>query len=213
VPRIYFVRHGENRANVERRMAWRVIDYPLTELGARQAAAAAEWFRGKPVEAVYSSPLRRARETADHLARVAGAEVVEEEALRELAVGELDGLGDAESWAVHDGIVARWRRGEWEARFPGGESYREAHDRLAELVQALIERHPRGDVVAVGHGGLFSTVLPRLCPVPGHDGTSALRLGNTAITVLRHEGGGLICDSWGGVEHLSAEMVPSYPTL
>ena len=213
MPRIYFVRHGENRANVERLMSWRVIDYPLTELGQRQAEAVAGWFRGRPIEAVYASPLLRARETADRIARVVGAEVVEAEALRELNVGELDGLGDADSWAVHDGIVARWRRGEWEARFPGGESYREAYDRLAGLVAELIERHPTGDVVAVGHGGLFTTVLPRLCPVPGHDGTSALRLGNTAITVLRHDGEGLACETWGGVEHLTAELVPGYPTL
>jgi probable phosphoglycerate mutase len=109
VPRIYFVRHGENRANVERRMSWRVIDYPLTELGVRQAAAAAEWFRGRPVEAVYSSPLRRARQTAQHVARAVGGPV------RELAVGALDGLGDAAAWAVHDAVVARWRLGEWAA--------------------------------------------------------------------------------------------------
>jgi broad specificity phosphatase PhoE len=213
VPRIYFVRHGENRANVERLMSWRVIDYPLNELGQRQAEAVAAWFRGRPVEAVYASPLLRARETADRIARVVGAEVVEAETLRELNVGELDGLGDADSWAVHDGIVARWRQGEWEARFPGGESYREAYGRLAGLVAELIERHPTGDVVAVGHGGLFTTVLPRLCPVPGHDGTSALRLGNTAITVVRHDGEGLACETWGGVEHLTAELVPGYPTL
>ena len=213
MPRIYFVRHGENRANVERLMSWRAIDYPLTELGVRQATAVAEWFRGRPVEAVYASPLRRARETADHLARVVGAEVVEAEGLRELNVGELDGLGDADSWAVHDGVVARWRQGEWQARFPGGESYREAYDRLAEVVQEIIAHHPSGDVAAVGHGGLFSTVLPRLCPVPGHDGVSALRLGNTAITVVRHDGEGLACETWGGVEHLTAELVPGYPTL
>src|SRR5687768_8889360 len=100
VPRIYFVRHGENRANVERRMSWRVIDYPLTEPGPRQAAAVAEWFRARPIEAVYASPLLRARETADRIAEVVGAEVVEAEPLRELNVGELDGLGDPDSWAL-----------------------------------------------------------------------------------------------------------------
>ena len=54
----------------------------------------------------------------------------------------------------------------------------------------------------VGHGGLYSTVLPRLCPVDGHDGASPLRLRNTAVTVMRHQGGALVCERWGGTDHL-----------
>lgn len=207
MPRLYFVRHAENRANVERLMSWRAIDYPLTELGELQADAVAGWFMGRAVEAVYTSPLLRARQTAERIASVVGAPIHEDESLCELAVGDLDGLGDPDSWAIHDGIVARWRQGEWEARFPGGESYREAYDRLAEVVRAVAARFPAGDVVVVGHGGLFSTVLPRLCPLEGHDGVSPLRLRNTAITVVRHEDGAMRCESWGAIEHLTEELI------
>jgi broad specificity phosphatase PhoE len=204
VPLIYLVRHAENRANVERLMSHKVIDYSLTDLGREQAEALGRWFLDRALDAVYTSPLKRARETAEQIAAATGAPIVEAEPLRELDVGRLDGSGDDASWAVHDELVARWRTGDWEARFPGGESYREAYDRLAGFLSEVAASHPEGDVAAVGHGGLFSTVLPRLCAIPEHDGISPLRLRNTAVTVMRHEGGQLACEAWGGVDHLPA---------
>src|SRR5262249_11523888 len=145
------------------------------------------------------------RETAEHIQRATGAPILETEALRELHVGVLDGRGDQHAWAEHDAIVARWRAGEWVARFPGGESYREAYDRLPSFLAELATRHPQGDVAAIGHGGLFSTVLPRLCPVPEHDGLSPLRLQNTAVTFVTHQDGAWACERWGGVDHLPEE--------
>lgn len=206
---IYLVRHAENRANVERLMSHRVIDYSLTELGLRQAEALGRWFLDRALERVYTSPLKRARETAQYIADASGAPLAEAEALRELRVGELDGRGDDEAWRVHDQVVERWLHGEWEASFPGGESYREAYDRLAGFLAEVAARHPTGDVVAVGHGGLFTTVLPRLCAVPEHDGRTPLRLKNTAITVIRHDAGPLACELWGGVDHLPDDALQS----
>ncbi|HEY3110137.1 MAG TPA: histidine phosphatase family protein, partial [Chloroflexota bacterium] len=55
--RIYLVRHAENRANVERLMSHRVIDYPLTDLGREQAEALARWFLDRALARVYTSPL------------------------------------------------------------------------------------------------------------------------------------------------------------
>jgi broad specificity phosphatase PhoE len=171
---IYLVRHAENRANVERLMSHRVIDYSLTELGKEQADALGRWFLDRALARVYASPLRRARETAEYIARATGAPIVEAEPLRELHVGVLDGRGDDAS----------------------------AYDRLAGFLAELAERHRDEDVAAVGHGGLYSTVLPRLCPVDGHDGTSPLRLRNTAVTIVRHREGALACERWGGMDHL-----------
>src|SRR5579884_1598664 len=206
MPLIYFVRHGLNRANVDRVMSYKLVDHPLNERGAKQAAALGRWFLDRALAAVYTSPLRRARETAEQVARATGAPLIEREELRELNVGELDARGDAESWALHDAIVARWRVGDTEARFPGGEDYHEAFGRLGGLVREVIGLHPAADVALVGHGGLFTAVLPRLCDVPGYDWTTPLRLGNTAITVLRHENGALSCERWGALEHLPEEL-------
>jgi broad specificity phosphatase PhoE len=203
---LYFVRHAENAANVERVMAYKVVDHPLTEHGRKQVASLGRWFLDRAVAAVYTSPLRRARETAETVAEATGAPLIERDELKELNVGDLDGRGDRESWALHDGVVARWRTGDLDARFPGGESYREVYDRVAGLVHEVIALHPDEDVALVGHGGIFTSVLPRLCAVPGYDWSEQLKLGNTAVTLLRHGGGELACEQWGGLEHLPEEL-------
>lgn len=206
VPCIYFVRHAENAANVDRVMAYKVVDHPLTEHGRKQAAALGRWFLGRTLGCVYTSPLRRARETAERIVAATGAPLVEREELRELNVGELDGRGDPQSWARHDEVVARWRTGQWHARFPGGESLREVHARVAGLVHEVIGLHSDEDVALVAHGGIFTSVLPRLCNVPGYDWSDQLKLGNTAVTIVRHESGELACERWGGLDHLPEEL-------
>src|SRR5436190_3083868 len=95
---ISLVRHAESAANVERLMSHRVIDYSLTDLGREQADALGRWFLDRALARVYTSPLRRARETAEYIARATGAPIVEAEPLRELHVGVLDGRGDEAAW-------------------------------------------------------------------------------------------------------------------
>lgn len=205
---IYFVRHAENRANVERVLSHKVVDYSLTERGTQQARAVAAWFQSRPVAAVYTSPLKRARETAAQIAAITGAPIMEAEALRELAVGEIDGRHDVEAWDIHDGVIARWRAGELAARFPGGESAEEVHARLAAFIAEVVERYPQGDVAVVGHGGVFRFGLPRVCVVPGGDVVLSRGLLNAAVTVLRHDGHPqteFTCDLWGSVDHLPPE--------
>lgn len=207
---IYMVRHAENLANVERRMAYKVVDLPLTELGRRQARALGLWFADKPLARIYSSPLKRAKETASFIAETTGAAIVEAEDLRELDVGELDGKNDPATWEIHDAILARWALDEWETPFPGGERLQDAYDRLSRFLQHVAEMHPTEDVAAVGHGGLFWTVLPRICPVPGPNGAKPTGLKNTAVTLLHHESGSLACRAWGGIEHLPAHEPPPW---
>ena len=66
--RLYLVRHGENPANLTKEFSYRRVDYGLTPKGVLQARQTAEFFKGKAVHAVYSSPLKRAAETAGIIA-------------------------------------------------------------------------------------------------------------------------------------------------
>src|SRR6478609_932373 len=114
---IYLVRHGENPANILREFSYRTVDYSLTPRGVAQARQAAAFFRARPVDAIYSSPLKRARETAEEIAAALDLPIAVLEELREINVGDLEGQSTDENWVLHDAIVADWERGNVERMF------------------------------------------------------------------------------------------------
>src|SRR5690242_10734923 len=117
---IYFVRHGENPANLTREFSHHRVDYGLTLAGIRQAHETAAYFRNQGIDAVYTSPLKRARETAEIIGEALGLPVLEREDFREVNTGRLeDEPPTPENWAFHDGILHDWMHGKPETRFPG----------------------------------------------------------------------------------------------
>jgi broad specificity phosphatase PhoE len=199
---IYLVRHGESDMNVTPLLSHRLADLPLTERGREQARLVARRLGETRLARIFTSPLQRARQTAACISERTGAPVRVEEALREIDCGDLDGRGDNEAWAATREIYRRWKLGEWEAPFPGGESGLQLCDRLADLLQGIAETYPDDDVAVVGHGGLFWFALPQLCGLRPESTTELL---NTSVTVLRHHAGTLTCELWGCVAHLSQD--------
>ena len=163
--RLLLVRHGENIANLTKEFSHRLVDHPLTERGVLQARQTAEALVGRGVDAIFSSPLRRATQTAQIFAGRLGLpfEVIED--LREANIGDLEkSPPTAETWARHNAIVESWFRGQPENAFPGGENYHGLTARYFNaLRQALLGREGQ-TLVLVGHGGMFSWTLPALVP-------------------------------------------------
>ncbi|MBI3970791.1 MAG: histidine phosphatase family protein [Chloroflexi bacterium] len=202
---IYLVRHGQSQANVERVFSNGRVDLPLTDLGYRQAGQAAAWLDGRNVRRVYASPLLRARQTAAVIAERLDVPVEVLVDLDEIRVGDLDGRRDGRSWTLHDTVLGRWRAGDRAARFPGGESYGEAYDRFSKMLQQIAVRHAGEAVVAVTHGAIVGTVVPRLCPTLWEDvsqGKLHWSLQNAAITTLEVAADGVSCSAWGYVGHV-----------
>jgi broad specificity phosphatase PhoE len=140
---IYLVQHGEKVSGPG--------DPGLTALGREQAAMTARWFGRIELTAVYSSPLLRARQTAQPLAAAAGLSVRVDDRLRERANWEgLEPLGR---------FLAEWDRSARDRDFvPGnGESSRSAGERLRGFVAGLAGGS--GPVVAVSHGGVTADLL------------------------------------------------------
>src|SRR5436190_22995886 len=204
---IYLVRHGESEANVQRVFSNGKVDLPLTALGRYQAEQAAGWLATRTTAAhVFSSPLLRARQTAAIVGAALGSEMSVLDDLDEVRVGDLDGRRDAESWAVHDRVIARWRAGHRGIAFPGGESYGQAFDRFSAALREMARRYPGQPIVAVSHGAIQMTVLPRLCPSLGQELRRARHrwgLRNAAITILEVTARGIACPLWGATDHVT----------
>lgn len=172
---ILLVRHGETDWNLERRVQGHT-DRPLNETGRGQANALAEVLEGEPLDAVYSSDLVRAHETARIVAERKGLDVTAIPELRERDFGTWEGLTDGE-------ILERFphaQHGPW----GDAESREEMFRRVHEALQRIAVAHPRGRVLVITHGGPVRAVLAGC----GVDGVG--RIANCVVHRLRFEGDG-----------------------
>ena len=147
---IYLARHGESDWNAANRFQGH-SDRPLTELGRKQAHALADLVADKRVEAIYSSPLMRALETARIVAARTGVEVTTRDDLREVDTGSWSGLSRAEVQKRFPDGFARWISGG--AGWEDGESYDRMAERVLAALRAIAAAHPKGRVLIVSHGG------------------------------------------------------------
>ena len=147
---LLLARHGETDWNSERRWQGHV-DRPLNERGREQARALAAELAGRRIDAVYSSDLLRARETAEIVAAALGLEVRVDPGLREVDTGSWSGLVHSEIETSDPEGFRRWQEGGkgWES----GESYEEMGARVVAAVLELAAAHPDETLLVVSHGG------------------------------------------------------------
>ncbi|MGZ4610275.1 MAG: bifunctional RNase H/acid phosphatase [Actinomycetes bacterium] len=145
------LRHGETVHTAEKRFSGSGgEDPPLSAIGEEQAHRAAAVLDGRGITAVVSSPLRRARQTADIVARALRLSVRVVDDIRECAFGEWEGLTIAEVRdRFPDELEAWWRS--TAVPPPGGESFDEVDRRVRRARDQVITRHPEGTVLVVSH--------------------------------------------------------------
>ncbi|MES4887758.1 histidine phosphatase family protein [Streptomyces sp. NPDC096012] len=181
--RIILWRHGQTSWNVERRFQGST-DVELTETGIMQARRAARLLASLRPDAIVSSDLRRAADTAAELAALTGLDVIREEALRETYAGAWQGLTHDEIIARHRAEYVAWKRGE-PVRRGGGELETEVADRAAPVVLAHAEKLPAdGTLVVVSHGGTIRTTIGRLLDLEPRHWESLGGLSNCCWSVL-----------------------------
>jgi broad specificity phosphatase PhoE len=163
--RLYLVRHAAVAGWAAGRCCGRT-DVPLSDSGRASAERLAASFAGLGVEAVYSSPLRRAVATAEPVAAAVGRQVVRLEALAELDFGTVEGLTFAEIALAHPELSERWLSAPTTVRFPGGESYADVRARAVAAVEEIVGRHRGAAAVAVGHAGPIRAVVGAVLEVP-----------------------------------------------
>ena len=164
--RLLLVRHGQSEWNAQGRWQGQA-DPHLSDHGREEARLAARALRGV-AGIVFSSPLLRARETAEIISsQVADGSVFVEPDLREIDVGEFSGLTNDE---IAERLPDAWqtlREGRLTA-FPGGESREHFLHRVLGSLERIASRHPAVDVLAVAHGGAIAAVERHLSVHPGH---------------------------------------------
>lgn len=187
--KIYLIRHGETDYNRERRMqGW--LDIPLNEVGHTQAREAARKLQGHQLHALYSSDLRRAQETAQHLSSVVGLSINLTPALRERDMGifagwawekERDEEKDriwAEFEAARDLADPTWNKHQ-------GESIGQMTTRIVNFFQEVRKLHAGRSVAMVTHGGTVNRFLEHLELKHPQEGFRSIR--NASVLVLHKQ--------------------------
>lgn len=179
---IFFcVRHGESAFNAEGRIQGQ-LDTPLSELGHQQSKAVAAALAEYEIDAIYASPLRRALDTARHVAEVLRLEVLTDPRLQEINAGAFQGLVWEEIQQQFPDAAVRWKSQEPDFRIPGGETRRELMHRGAAVLEEIRRRNHQC-VAIVAHGGLLTAAIKQLLGVPAEE--NPFKLQNCSITQLQ----------------------------
>jgi broad specificity phosphatase PhoE len=186
---IVLVRHGETDWNRDNRFQGHA-DPPLNDTGRAQARTLAATLRHVAFAAAYTSPLRRARETAQILGSAVGLTPVGDSALMEIDVGSWSGLTRTEIETRFPAGFARWREGRH------GWDDGETNDALGERVVAGLlkigSRHPDAAVLAVTHGGPIRSALAASERIPFDGAHGSIHgIGNCTVVELQVRDGAL----------------------
>jgi broad specificity phosphatase PhoE len=184
--RLMLVRHGETKWNRENRIVGHT-EIGLNSTGHRQVALLARALSKEKVERIYSSPLRRAVETANAIAKQHGLDVVTDDALKEVDAGELDGITIEEVVRRYGNFWEEWAKGAGTLRMPGGETMGELQQRSWSAITRVVTDHPEGKVIIVSHTLTILSILTTALGMPLED-FRRLRLSLASVNTLDFKG-------------------------
>ena len=153
---LLLIRHGQTNWNLEQRFQGQ-SDIPLNETGRKQAHALAERFSTEQFDAVYSSDLQRATETANIITQMSGCKP--DLRLREVHFGDWEGLTYDEIKAKHPDTLAAWEADIFKNAPPHGETLEGLSVRVQSMLDELREKHEDQNILIVAHGGVLQTLI------------------------------------------------------
>lgn len=187
---LYFVRHGETEYNRRRIMQGRRIDSSLNETGRVQSTALAERFAGVRLDAIYTSALARAIETADHVSAYhPDVPRIRLPGLDEMSWGIYEGEPRSDRLsAMLDDMYAHWQRGAFAFRTEEGESIYDVRDRSVAAVEKILAAQSGKTVLVVSHGRLLRVLLATILGA-GLENMDTFHHANTCVNVITHRAG------------------------
>lgn len=182
---VLLIRHGQTDWNVEGR--WQgMVDIPLNETGREQARQLAAHLKGRKLNAVYSSDLQRAAETARIIGEAVGLTPKTDERLREMHLGVFQGLTHAEQSAKFPELVIDMRKNYLDFQVPEGETRRQMQTRAYTALMEIVTNESDGEIALVTHGGVIRMLLLKLFgDLPEFHNKSVF---NTSVTEISYDG-------------------------
>lgn len=206
VTTVYLIRHCQSMGNIQHRFQGR-FDAAVSPEGEKQLALLGLRFRNEPIDAIYTSPLARAKATAQAVAQYhPNALLVEEPGLIEIDCGEMENLQLTEVAGRFPVVARHWDETPDLCQFPGGETMGQVYRRANAALDRIIQGNQGKKVVIATHGGVLRNLYARV----SYGSLEGIRhskvFGNTGVSTLVAEDGALRWEAVDDLSHLPEGM-------
>ncbi|KAF6243982.1 fructose-2,6-bisphosphatase [Nitrosopumilus sp. b1] len=148
---IIFLRHGQAKNNTERLLAGRTEGVPLTDTGIKQAESIAGFIKEMKVDHIYTSPIQRAKHTAEIVGNHNSIDPIVDERLIELDMGKFTGMKYDDIFSSHGNVFLKFYQGNVEIAHQGVETFAQVKSRVQSIVDHVVSQHSGKNVVLVTH--------------------------------------------------------------
>ena len=204
--KLVLARHGETAWNVERIFRGR-SEVELDDVGMRQAELLGEYLSNLKLDAIYSSPVRRALDTANIVARYQKIDVRVAQGLSDMHFGEWQSLSEQEVRRRYPALLDEWHSTPERIRMPGGESLEDVRNRSMQVVSGVVSRYD-GSVLLVSHRVVIKVLV---CSLLGLDNSHFWNIGQDVggVTIFSYVNGRFVLTRHNDTSHLRALGKPA----
>lgn len=200
---LYFVRHGESVTNFNKVFTGQ-LDYPLSELGLKQAELLANYFKDKKIDKIYSSDLTRTHQTIAPTAKSLNLEINDDSRLREVYGGKWEDKSFSEILEKYNSEFVQWQKDIVNARCTDGESFKEVSERVYQAVLDIVKENEGKSVIVVAHSNPIKTITLRSEHPTMTDKEKVVAPPNTSVTKIIYEDGKFKLINKGDISHLES---------
>ena len=183
---IIFLRHGQAKNNTDRVLAGRTPGVPLTDTGIKQAEQTGKLLEDMNISAIYSSPIQRAKHTAEIVGEHNSIDVTIDDRLIELDMGKFTGVPYDEIFTSHGNVFMKFYNGELEIAHNGVETFADVKKRVLGIVDHVIEKHPDENVVLVTHMDPIKAMLSTIVDLSPTN-LFELIIANASLNIFREK--------------------------
>lgn len=203
--KIYIVRHGLSKGNAEKVICGH-YDTPLTDIGRKQAELVGKHFENKKIDAVYSSDLARAFETATIISKHTGHTPITDPLLRERACGIFDGqpVKEVLEHPLWDGFISKPN-----INVDGGETIAQVYARSKAFLEKIASTEDEKAIIIVTHGGWLWVTVPVVLGVDINNYFGFIGMDNCSISTVVFDHGSFVLENLNQTSHLGSDMPES----
>lgn len=205
VTKIYLIRHCQSMGNIQHKFQGR-YDADISPDGAKQLELLGLRFRNEPIDVIYTSPLKRARMTAQAIGKYHNIDVIEEPGFIEIDCGRMENLLLSEVAVQFPETARNWDESPDLCQFPGGETMGEVYERVNAALDRVIAENPGRTIVVTTHGGVLRNLYARITYGELIGIRKSEVFGNTGVSTVIAEDGGLRWESINNLDHLPEDM-------